>query len=392
MKILVVAACPFPCARGTPVRVQRLSEALVEIGHQVEVVTYPLGDTATGLTFTVHRVSSLPWYRYRGPGPTLTKLLGLDPLLVWRLREVLNQNRWDVLHAHHIEGLLVALAARRLARVSVPIIYDAHTWVGEELGSYGGPLGPLLARLGGWLDRVPVQRAEHVVAVTEQLRQRFIERAGLPGTRVSAIGNGIEAEFLERIAAACAEAPTRTNPPRVVFAGNLAAYQGVDKLLQAFARLRQDRPDVELHVLTDDDFSPLVAQCDQLGVTPVVKVRAVSLAGLPAELVRADVLVNPRTLCSGIPQKLLNYMASGRPVVSFAGSAKLVDDRVTARVVPDDDVEAFAAAMRELLDDPALGERLGRAAQTRLQGEFGWKASALKMETVYEQVRNTGQR
>ena len=67
-------------------------------------------------------------------------------------------------------------------------------------------------------------------------------------------------------------------------------------------------------------------------------------------LVQADVLLNPRSRCAGIPQKLLNYMAAGRPTGSFAGSSKIITDRVHGLVVENDDVQAFADAMLELAE------------------------------------------
>ena len=42
--IAVIAACPFPHSRGTPLRIQRLSEALVMAGHEVHIFTYPIGN------------------------------------------------------------------------------------------------------------------------------------------------------------------------------------------------------------------------------------------------------------------------------------------------------------------------------------------------------------
>ena len=388
MKVLVVAACPFPCARGTPVRVYRLSEALVQRGHHVVVATYPLGDQNGPLPFPVERIRALPWYRKLSPGPSPSKLLLLDPMLVFRVATLLRQQRWDVIHAHHVEGLLVALGARRLARVRTPIVYDAHTWVGEELGSYGGRLGPVLASVGDWFDRVPAAHADHMVAVTDDLRQRFLDQGRLAGHRVTVVVNGIEAPFLERVARAVTrQGPRNPAAPRLVYAGNLAVFQGIDALLAAFSRLHRRRPEVELHLLTNGDFSAFREVSERLGILPAIRVRAVTLEDLPAELVAADVLVNPRMQCSGIPQKLLNYMASGRPIVSFAGSAKLVEDGLTARVVEDGDVEAFAAAIGSLLDHPDVAERLGEAAQDLLKREYGWPTAARTMESIYARIQ-----
>jgi len=79
MRIAMVAACPFPWPRGTPVRIHRLAEALGQMGHDVHVTTYHLGERGHEAPFTVHRIRDIPSYRYCEPGPTLRKLVYLDP-------------------------------------------------------------------------------------------------------------------------------------------------------------------------------------------------------------------------------------------------------------------------------------------------------------------------
>src|SRR6202789_3251850 len=103
MKIAMVAACPFPSPRGTPIRAHRMAEALGRRGHDVHVVTYHLGDAVRTPHMTVHRIAGPASYTRTAPGPTLTKLALLDPLLARKLRSVLRGGHFDVIHAHHYE-------------------------------------------------------------------------------------------------------------------------------------------------------------------------------------------------------------------------------------------------------------------------------------------------
>ena len=169
-RIAMVAACPFPAPRGTPTRILRMSEKLADRGHEVHVVAYHLGRGSASSALKVHRIRNVPGYRRISPGPSTRKLLQLDPMLAGRLRQVLDRYEIDVIHAHHYEGLLVGLRARGGA--GIPIVYDAHTLLETELPSYrlGMPLW-LSTSVGRWLDTTVPRRADHVVAVSDAIRQ-----------------------------------------------------------------------------------------------------------------------------------------------------------------------------------------------------------------------------
>ena len=133
-KIAMIAACPFPYPRGTPIRVFHLTEQLIRLGHEVHVITYHLGNDSPRLDFAVHRIPRIITYRKLTPGPTLQKLFLVDALLTYRLRRVLQDQGFDVIHAHHFEGLLAALFAQ--IRPRIPVIFDCHTLLTTELPFY----------------------------------------------------------------------------------------------------------------------------------------------------------------------------------------------------------------------------------------------------------------
>jgi glycosyltransferase involved in cell wall biosynthesis len=267
MRIAMVAACPFPWPRGTPIRIHRMAEALGRRGHDVHVVTYHLADHTATPSMTVHRIAGPRWYSRTAPGPTLTKLALLDPLLTRKLRGLLRAISFDVIHAHHYEGLLAALFAR--ARRVPPIVFDSHTLLESELPHYGrGFESALRARVGRMLDRCLPKRAQHVVAVSDDMRTNY-EAAGLPSAGITVISNGVEVEHFRA---------NRQNPGDgrlLAFAGNLARYQRIDLLLAAFAEVRRRDERIRLRLLTSDDFGPFRALCERLGIDRGLEVRRV---------------------------------------------------------------------------------------------------------------------
>ncbi|MEO6057457.1 MAG: glycosyltransferase family 4 protein, partial [Gemmatimonadales bacterium] len=103
----------------------------------------------------------------------------------------------------------------------------------------------------------------------------------------------------------------------------------------------------------------------------------------PALLAAAAVAVSPRVRCDGIPQKLLNYMAAGLPIVAFDGSAGPLRHEATGLRVPGGDPVALAGAIERLLDDGALARALGDAAREEVRREFTWANVAARVEQVY---------
>jgi len=276
--------------------------------------------------------------------------------------------------------MLVARAAR--TRGFPPTVFDLHTLLESELPYYGmGLPRAMKRRLGRSLDRRLPRYADHVVAVTDDIRDRLLAQGAFGIDRVSVIPNGVEYDLFQRDAV---PAPPQGTPKTLIFTGNLAAYQGIDLLLEAFRVLRDLRKDVRLLLVTEDSFEPYERSAAELGVRDFIDVRAVGFHGIPDLLARADVALNPRVECDGIPQKLLNYMAARRPIVSFAGSAKhLVDGRL-GLVVPNHDTASFARAIDRLLEDSELAGRLGSAAGDFVRSTLSWDATACRVEEVYE--------
>ena len=383
LKIAMVAACPFPWPRGTPTRILRLAEALHERGHEVHVITYHLGETEAALPFQVHRTRPVRSYRKTGPGPSMQKLALLDSLLAAKLRRVIEREGIDLVHAHHYEGLLVAAWAQA-GHMRRPIVYDAHTLLESELSFYfPPPARKLMSRVGRSIDRWLPGRAEHVVAATEQIRERLVRTGTIPAERVTVVSSGVE---LERFTNSTGLVQQRPGQPVSTFtlgyAGNLAPYQGIDLLLQVMQKVLAVRRDVRLLVATGSPTGGLEREVTRLGLREYVSFTGDDLGMLPEVLAGFDIALHPRPRCEGIPHKLLNYMAAGRPVVSFRGSARgVAGDAILA--VPNGDVPAFASAVLRLLDDPALAHCLGQQALQAAQRDHSWERAAETVEGVY---------
>lgn len=391
LNIAIVAACPFPYPRGTPVRIHRMAEALAVRGHDVHVAAYHLGEDAANEPFATHRIMNVPTYKRTEAGPSPQKLLVCDPLLVMKLAQVYRKQKIDVVHAHHFEGLLAALAAPLFApgtgASKIPIVFDAHVLLTAELHYYGGGqnvgfLKRLKQSIAKRFDDALPRRAAHTVTVTDEIRDKLIARHGVAPENVTALVNGVEIEHFDVPRVTRADSPTKT----LLFTGNLATYQGVDLMLEAFAKLRERRRDVTLKIVTGSSFEEYEAKAKDLNIRDAIEITDGKFSELPHRMAECDIALNPRVEGDGIAMKLLNYMAAGIPVVSFAGTAKLIEHVKSGWIVADNDTEAFADGIDHLLNHREEAERIGVAAKAFATANLSWGHVAERSEAIYRKL------
>jgi colanic acid/amylovoran biosynthesis glycosyltransferase len=180
----------------------------------------------------------------------------------------------------------------------------------------------------------------------------------------------------------------RRDALRIVCVGTLHEVKGQTYLIEACRLLAGQGIDVRCRLIGGGpDERALRAQVEHAGLT-----ESIVLAGprtrqqIVEELRRADALVAPSVPTragrrEGIPVVLMEAMSTGLPVVASAisGIPELVEDEVSGVLVPPRDAAAIARALRRLTADPALRERLGRAARSRVLAEFDLEDSAAEL-------------
>jgi len=360
LRILQVAAFPFPSPQGSQVYVRGMARALAQRGHAVTVVCYGHGLGEPDPEYRTVRTPPVPGYRRLRSGPDLVKPL-LDAALAARLL-LLDA---DVVHAHNYEAPIAAALAGLFRRR--PLVYSAHTTLEEELPTYFQRRGVRRGarRLGRLLDHSVPRLGDHAIAISAR-NADFLRGVGC--RRVSHVPPGVAAADLAPVT------PHRLPPgPWVVYAGNPDRYQDLDVLAAAMRRL----PGVGLLVVSNCApglWAARLPRCKVVVTTDFCEVKRWTVA--------ADVAALPRSVCSGYPIKLLNYLGMGLPTVAAAGSAR---DMPGVVVVPDRDPDAMAAAIRRVLADPERA-LLGEAARAHVLEQCTWARRVIGVERVYAQL------
>ncbi|MDF2999130.1 MAG: glycosyl transferase group 1 [Xanthobacteraceae bacterium] len=261
----------------------------------------------------------------------------------------------DVLFIHgvHSPFLLYGWMMRRLGLDVVPVLTDPP---GVELAT-DGLVARLLKRLDRRLVLLLLSRASAFVALSPVWREM------LPGIGKALIFPGILGrDWLEALATATPARRPADAPVTVVYAGGVSAAYGMDRLLDAAARL----PAVRFLIFGKGDYVPRVTAGDLANVEygGFVDARALAL-----HLMAADILINPRPSGEAFarysfPSKLIEYVATGRPVLTTRIVSIPSEIAPCFHYIDDESGEGIARAIEALV---ALGreERLARAAAAR---------------------------
>jgi len=391
VRVVMVAACPFPANHGTPGAIRELALHLARQGHEVHVVTYPQFEDIPVDGLHIHRVR-VPFMK-PGPisiGPSFERLL-YDALLIPKLVQVIRRHHIDVIHAHNYEATLAGAMAKWLVRR--PLIYNGVTAMADELPTYKFIRPDALARgIGKTLDYVVPRLSDLLMVLSDELKDYLIE-IGNKEKKLLVVPPGVELEWLAsgdggKVRTKLGLAP---DTPVVMYTGALEAFQRVDYLLQAMAQVLEQVPEAMLvivgNIKNQKAQDALLAMARELGIEArLCFVESAPIEELPDYLAAADVTVVPRPTCPGYPIKLLNYMAAGKPVVSFAGSAKSLCHEYSGYVAVNDDVEDLARGIQVLLQDPDMAKIMGQRARASLEGIFDWPTLAAGVAETYRQL------
>lgn len=381
MKLLYLANIRLPTEKAHGLQITQMCEAFAQHGAQVTLYA--------ARRINTEALRDRDPYTYYGVSRNfaIRRVLCLDLL-------ALSRGRVETL-AFAIQTLTYTLTlAARLLFTRADVYYSRDALTLLVLGCFK-PRRTLVyeahqvyqSRRGAWLQQQVCRRVALTVAITGPLAERMHERGA---ARTLIAHDGFRAERFANLpdkAAARDELQLPQGAFIVGYAGRLHTMgqsKGIDTLIAALARMA----DVPVTLLLIGGPDKYIAQYWA----------AWSAAGLPPERLHTPgtlpAAAVPRYLaacdCCAMPTpytehfalytsalKLFEYMAAGRAILAsdFPAVAEVVQNDVSALLVPAGDPAAFAGALRRLATDAALCERLGNAARQTVQA-YTWHARA----------------
>lgn len=229
-------------------------------------------------------------------------------------------------------------------------------------------------------------RADRVVVLSEYWRRFVVDTLGTNPDKVVEIANGVAA-------------PVRSGPrpPRAVdapvtilFLGEVGERKGVPTLLEAAARPELAGLPWKMIIAGNGDLPAYEAEARRLGIASRVAFPGwQDVASVARLLEEADLLVLP-SQAENQPISILNAMSAALPVVASNVGAipEMVENRRSGILVAQRDPAALAAALRELISDPAERERMGKRGEEIFRARFRLDETIQRFRELYLSVWN----
>ena len=376
MNILFLAPQPFFTHRGTPIAVRAALQALAAQGHTVDVLSYHEGEDVQIESVTHHRTAKPPFVKRIPIGPSWQKAL-CDLAMTVKVVSMVRRNHYDVIHAVE-ESAFIAWLIRPL--LGVPYIFDMDSLMSLQIIEKNKLLTPI-AWVFSWMEKRAVKRSQGDLAVCPALVDEALRHH--PTGNVALLP---DIPFTGSDADGLPDPLTQAGGTRLMYVGNLETYQGIDLMLDAFAKVAGAHQDATL-LIVGGSAEHIEQYKTKAGVLHdqgrVVFVGPVPIDSLGAVLTYADILLSPRTQGNNTPMKVYSYLQSGKPVVAtrLATHTQVMNDDVALLVEPDP--HAMAQGLIKLIESHELRTKIGEAGKDYVQREFSEQRFRQRLSDFY---------
>jgi len=393
---------------GQGVYICYLAGALQQLGHEVHVVSgppYPVPPAGVKL----HKVPGLNLYETSNLSSLSSPLQALTPLNLYeiaavhigffpdiftfsmrayfKLRDLMSTERFDVIH----DNQTLAYGMLLMKSLGVPIVATIHHPITVDLAASLAQ-SDTFRRGIRWtmfysfltMQGIVSRRMARVVTVSQSSAEDTARAFKLRKDRVRVVYNGIDTSIFRRLDG------VEREPNSLVVVGKVEDNtKGIPYLLEAVKLLKGDL-DVKVYVVgkqeASEGYGTNMAQ--QLGISD--RVIFTGYVGTD-ELVRlyssAEIGVTA-SIYEGFGLPAAEAMSCGTPVIATRAGAlpEIVGDDAAGILVPPADPPALAAAIKRLLADKPLRQKMGQAARKRVEDCFSWQAAARKTVEVYREL------
>ncbi len=386
----MLAPEPFFEPRGTPFSEYHRIKTLVELGYRIDLVTYPVGQDVDLPNLHIYRCAKPPFVTRVAIGPSFVKIL-LDLLLAVTALRLARPGRYAAIHSHEEAGALGVWLARRRG---IPHLYDMHSSLPQQLTNFSYSRSRLIRWVLERSEQAMIDGSRVVITICQALQDTAVATGA--GDRAMLIENVMGGD-LDGAARGDCVVPIReqwgisVSAPLVLYTGTFEAYQGLELLYGAAARLKTTHPEARMLIVGGElhQVTAARAAAEREGL-PVVFTGRRPADEIPSFVAACDILASPRIAGTNTPLKIYSYLRSGRPIVATdLRTHTQVLEPGTAVLVPPAPA-AFAAAVGRLIDDPAARADVAAAARALSARKYGRASYVERTREAYRRLLGAG--
>lgn len=381
----MIAPEPFFEPRGTPFSIYQRLKALSALSHQVDLVTYHVGEDVEFPGMTLYRIPRVPFIRQVKVGPSWAKPL-LDLLVFFTTLRLMLSHRYDVIHSHE-EAAFFAMFFSKV--FGTPHLYDMHSSLPMQLENFRFGDWWWLVKIFELLERWVLNSCDAVITIGTDLEKLVVQIN--PNVRQMTIHNiplhsyesSKDSHFSSQLRARLNLDSARP----IVYTGTFERYQGLNLLIDS-AELVLDQFPNAFFILVGGkpkqiDSLQTEVNKRQLGVS-VYFAGTVTPKESLSYLEIAEILVSPRIYGTSVPLKIYSYLEAGKPIVAsdLYAHTQVLDESVAVLVEPTK--ETLAEGICLCLRDLEFSRQLASSAQERAQKTYYFESYLSKVEKVYD--------
>ena len=375
MKIALVSPYDYPYPGGVVNHIFYLDREFQRLGHDVRIIAACSEDVGDVPRQVIKVSGSIAHVPFAGSVARIT----LSPRVYRRVKKILKQEQFDVIHLHEPMTPTLPLSVLRHVPLSPQsvVVGTFHAYRESNHPGYEY-IKPIFERF--------FDRLDGRIAVSEVVRDFLIPY--FPGD-YRIIPNGID---VERFGDPALRPIERFDDGKlnILFVGRLDKRKGFKYLLQAFAQVKKAVPEARLMVVgayDKEDKAPYVLYARQHRLRDVRFIGYVSEDDLPRYYRTCHVFCAPSTGFESFGIILLEAMAAGKPIVAsnIAGYRSVLEDGEEGLLVQPEDEQGLAETLIRLLKDSALRGRMGHKGQAKAT-VYSWQKVAQQVLDYYREL------
>lgn len=388
LKILMIACFPFFASRGTPIAVKSRLKALSKLGHEVDVITYHVGDDVEISGIKILRIIDLSFIKEVPVGPSLKKIF-LDIFVFFKTLRLLTIREYDLILTHEEASYFGVLFSKIF---KIRHIYNFHSSLPQAMKNFGYARYKPLIYILELIERRVINTSHGIISVSPDL-EAYIKKINdiIPTVLIEDFQ---DYDFYnidkERLASFKLSHTKLDGKNIVLYAGTLEHYQGLELLLASAELVVKKREDT-IFVIVGGRQSQIDALRESAQKRGIASHFHFFTGNLPIDEIAlfmniANILVSTRTIGNNPPLKIYDYLRAGKPIVATNINAhtQILNEDIAELVDPSP--EFIAKGIVSVIDNPSYAKILGQRSRKFFDDNYSTQQKIERTRQILDEV------